>query len=212
MKMNKLVFFVLISMLSLSACKMSGIEETTESLAGRVERVVLDGSQRIDCIGVPFRAEEIDEEILKQEDFLLELFPGVDRYVFKQGYYHLRTDTNLIDFNFVLLPVIQDGYITGSMTLHRRDDGSIETGFSSGEEKDGNLNRLLRTVDQVAFLYSINSEYVITDDNVVHTIYGAEPDEIVHADELFHAYSTQYNTISTKDLFERDNLLKITKD
>ena len=98
------------------------------------------------------------------------------------------------------------------MTLHRNEDGDIERSLSMGEERESVLNTLLKTKDKAALLYSLYSAYAITEDNMVYTIYGVEPNQIVDAENIFNAYSTQYNTILSGELFEQDKLIEIKEN
>ena len=47
---------------------------------------------------------------------------------------------------------------------------------------------------------------------MVYTIYGVEPNQIVDAENIFNAYSTQYNTILSGELFEQDKLIEIKEN
>ena len=93
--------------------------------------------------------------------------------------------------------------------LHRNESGIIEVGFSTGEEENSQLNRLMKEKEKLALLYSSYSEFAITEDNVVYTIYGSDPDTIIDNEKLFSGYSTQFNTVRTKDLFDIKLLRKI---
>lgn len=64
----------------------------------------------------------------------------------------------------------------------------------------------------MSLLYSLYSAYAITGDNAVYTIYGEEPNQIVNAENLFNAYSTQYNTILSDELFELEKLIEIKEN
>lgn len=212
MKKKKILsVFILICSICISACNSLGISHgpIKESVAGNTEKVTLSGDAKISYVGSAFSEEEIYQEIQAEKDFLIEMFPGSALYLPARGYYHVRTDTAQIDLDFIMLPIIQDGYIVGDMTLHRKEDGGIERSFSIGEEKNSVLNTLLKTQDKAALLYSLYSSYAITPDNEVSILYGAEPEQIVNMENLFNAYSTQYNTISPEELFDPGNLIEI---
>lgn len=213
-KKRKLLYVILACGICLSACNSSGLSENTikESVAGKTEEVILSGDAEISYTGSAFSEKEINQVIQKEKEFLLEIFPGSALYVPTKGYYHVRTDTSQIDLNFTMLPIIQDDYIVGNMTLHRNEDGDIERSLSMGEERESVLNTLLKTKDKAALLYSLYSAYAITEDNMVYTIYGVEPNQIVDAENIFNAYSTQYNTILSGELFEQDKLIEIKEN
>lgn len=213
-KKRKLLGVILACGICLSACNSSGMSENPmkESAAGNAEEVILSGDAEISYTGSAFSEKEINQVIQKEREFLLELFPGSALYIPIKGYYHVRTDTSQIDLNFTMLPIIQNEYIVGNMTLHRNEDGDIERSLSMGEERDSVLNTLLKTKNKVALLYSLYSAYAITDDNMVYTIYGAEPNQIVDAENIFNAYSTQYNTMLSCELFEQDKLIEIKEN
>lgn len=214
-KKRKLLSVILACGICLSACNSSGTSENNtikESVAGNTEEVILSGDAEISYTGSAFSEKEINQVIQKEKEFLLEIFPGSALYVPTKGYYHVRTDTSQIDLNFTMLPIIQANYIVGNMTLHRNEDGDIERSLSMGEERNSVLNTLLKTKDKAALLYSLYSAYAITEDNMVYTIYGAEPNQIVDAENIFNAYSTQYNTILSGELFEQDKLIEIKEN
>lgn len=204
-----LVFIIFITFI-LSSCDYSKLDENVnESIAGENENIVLDGNVIITYIGDAFNTEDISSVIQNNRDFLDELFPDGDIYIYDKGYYHVNSNSGILDLNFIILPVIQNGYITGNIMLHRNESGIIEVGFSTGEEENSQLNRLMKEKEKLALLYSSYSEFAITEDNVVYTIYGSDPDTIIDNEKLFSGYSTQFNTVTTKDLFDIKLLRKI---
>ena len=192
----------------LSSCSNEKSENTQTTISGEQETVVLDGNIEVKQEGVPSDEKEIEKAIQDNMEFLYDVFPE-GASIHKKGIYHVRSDNKLIDFRYLQLPIIQEGTLCGSMTLHRREGGEIEVSVSLGGNAEKRINEILQEEDELALVFSKYSEYAISRSNEVYTLNGTEPEKVLEKDRLYETYGTTYNILVIRELFSKENLIAI---
>jgi hypothetical protein len=206
--MKKFLVLILtgIILLTFAACSNGEHgEETAGTTAGRTEAVYIKGDTDIIPLGQPFTEDEIEVQVNCEAVSLKDMF-SKGCYVSRYGYYHVLINSSQLDYNYFTLPIIKENMIVGSLTIHRKDDGTVETAsINSGYDKNYLLNQILQEYkgENIAMIYSDLSEYAITEDNSVYTIYGNNNPSVSNENNLYESYNKKDNIISD-NIFDND--------
>ena len=209
MQYIKLIVCLFFIVVSLAACKTidknseATITEISESnnnlslettIAGNTEEPYLDGNAHIYTSGVPFTEEEILQQVTSE--MKMDIIPE-DCQISTNGYYHVNAETNCLDYNFLTLPMLQNGKLCGEMALQRKKDGAAEVAKIAFSDNEDKLCELLEANPQKEFamVYAGVSEYAILEDNTVYTISGYSP-HISNIQNLYNAYNLEDNILS----------------
>ena len=209
MQYIKLIVCLFFIVVSLAACKtidknseatVTEIRESNNNLslettiAGNTEEPYLDGNAHIYTSGVPFTEEEILQQVTSE--MKMDIIPE-DCQISTNGYYHVNAETNCLDYNFLTLPMLQNGKLCGEMALQRKKDGAAEVAKIAFSDNEDKLCELLEANPQKEFamVYAGVSEYAILEDNTVYTISGYSP-HISNIQNLYNAYNLEDNILS----------------
>lgn len=194
------VLFLIFDLVCFTSCSETNANLSTTT-AGQIDYVTLSGNAVIELgTGKPFTQSEIENADVN-ENFSTEKL-GSSCKLSNKGYHHILVyKDNQLDFSYLKIPIVKDRLIIASITLHRKEDGTIEdAGATVDYGDDYLLNQLLTDYpnEEIVMIYSQFSEYAITSDNIVHTIYGNDNPVIENPENIYNAYKTEYNTISSK--------------
>lgn len=171
--------------------------ETEPTVAGCYDNPVIDGNAEIAVSGTPYTDEEIMTALENDMEFLQGLYePGC--YLSSNGYYHVLLYDGEISYVTYDLPVVKERQVIGIITITRLSDNTLTYGVRDcGSE----LGELINEKKELAMLYSKFSEYAVSGDNEVFTIYGNDNPEILNAEKLYSTFNFGDN-VATEKIFD----------
>lgn len=171
---------------------------TTISATDEIQTVIINGERDVMERGEPFTQEEISSAIEFETPLMDMTF---EQYTLvESGYYHLLALGNFIlNFNELSIPIINDGYIIGSLTIIR-NKGEISTHVAENTGASGEKIQLQRLMekydDDIVMIYASGCEFAVTSDNEVHLMSGFGKADVKNDDNLYEKLKSEYTTVS----------------
>lgn len=174
----------------------------------------------VKIIGEAFSTEEINKVINENADIIaLNLSAeyncfGQEIQIFNKGYYHVVLgDENIVNLNYITLPVCIDGRIIANIEISRSDNEMHYT-LNAGGEKWAVMNEALDYSDNIifAFVGGLAAEVAFAPDNTAFSIISGATDLIDANTDWYSLLATEYNTFSKKELNNSDNYITVTSE
>lgn len=132
--------------------------------------------------------------------------------IYTKGYCHASMgEKNIVDRNYVTLPVTLDGKIIATMEIYTVD-GVILDSLNIGGDTWDKRNRVFEENPQgdiVFAWYGEMFETAVNEDNKIYTFAPEGDNSLQSSEDWYSLLKTEYNTFSAEDFNDPDNYISV---